>query len=70
MPTAAAKRAARQALVWEAKLGRLRISNAELHAFGDWLADEINGYAWKRLIAERHRHDRFSCGAMTLTSAS
>lgn len=59
MPTAAAKRATRQALLWEAKLNRPRISNAELYAFRDWLADETNGEVWKRLIADRHRHDRF-----------
>ena len=59
MPTAAAKRAARQALLWEAKLSRRRISNAELYAFRDWLADETNGQVWKRLTADRHRHDRF-----------
>lgn len=59
MPTAAAKRSTRQALLWEARLSRPRISNAELYAFRDWLADETNRQIWKRLIADRHRHDRF-----------
>ncbi|MFN4175585.1 hypothetical protein [Phenylobacterium sp.] len=60
MPTAsAAKRAARQALAWEAKLRRPSISNADLRAFREWLDDETNSEVWQRLAAERYRHERF-----------